>query len=166
MYKYKSVERAARKRYREKNAEVIRQKRREDYVDNRERRLEYVKRYYLEHREEKVRYAKIYRRKNAAAIRAKDKTRYFERYGISKSQFEELSRKQKFCCALCLQKRRLFVDHDHEYPRRSPSAVRGLLCGGCNVALGNLGDSVAGLRRAIAYLQRVRPFQTHKKEPV
>jgi hypothetical protein len=33
-------------------------------------------------------------------------------------------------------------------------AFRGWLCRGCNLSLGRLGDDVAGVRRAIAYLLR------------
>lgn len=41
------------------------------------------------------------------------------------------------------------IDHDHE-----TGAIRGLLCGNCNHALGKLGDDIATLRKAIAYLQK------------
>lgn len=43
------------------------------------------------------------------------------------------------------------VDHDHETGK-----VRGVLCRGCNGALGKFGDTVAGVRRALAYLERAR----------
>lgn len=41
------------------------------------------------------------------------------------------------------------VDHCHDTGR-----VRGMLCHGCNTALGKLGDNVAGLRRALEYLTK------------
>lgn len=49
-------------------------------------------------------------------------------------------------------KRELHLDHNHE-----TGAFRGWLCGRCNVGIGMLGDNVAGLQRAIAYLERVQP---------
>lgn len=47
------------------------------------------------------------------------------------------------------QKRTLCVDHDHETGR-----VRGLLCNRCNVALARFGDTIAGVRAALNYLER------------
>lgn len=44
---------------------------------------------------------------------------------------------------------RLNVDHDHETGR-----FRGWLCWTCNVGIGQLGDSIAGLQEAIRYLER------------
>lgn len=55
---------------------------------------------------------------------------------------------QNNCCAICKKARKLVVDHDHLTGR-----VRGLLCKGCNTALGVFGDSTVGLRQAIAYLE-------------
>jgi Recombination endonuclease VII len=43
----------------------------------------------------------------------------------------------------------LCLDHDHV-----TGAFRGWLCDGCNTGIGRLGDNVAGLARAIAYLER------------
>jgi len=40
------------------------------------------------------------------------------------------------------------IDHCHETGK-----IRGVLCNGCNVALGNLGDTVEGLEKAITYLK-------------
>jgi Recombination endonuclease VII len=33
-------------------------------------------------------------------------------------------------------------------------AIRGILCGACNTAIGNLGDNVEGVTRALYYLQK------------
>jgi len=167
VYREKNREEILKRRraFYKKNRSLLRNRRQTYYKANREKLLISVKSYYVKHRDEKLRYANEYRKKNAKLIHAKDKTRYFERYGITKSQFEGLAKRQNYLCALCSKKRRLFVDHDHDFPCRSSAAVRGLLCGGCNVALGNLGDNIAGLRRALAYLRSRRPFQTNKKEP-
>jgi hypothetical protein len=54
-------------------------------------------------------------------------------------------------CAICERPPRpdisLHVDHDHV-----SGAVRGLLCFRCNNALGDLGDDLQHLERAVAYL--------------
>lgn len=43
----------------------------------------------------------------------------------------------------------LHLDHCH-----TTGAFRGWLCGRCNLGIGNLGDSLPGVLRAAAYLQR------------
>jgi hypothetical protein len=50
-------------------------------------------------------------------------------------------------CELCHRPGRMQLDHDH-----ATGKFRGWLCGSCNCGLGKLGDDIAGLRRAIAYL--------------
>ena len=52
-------------------------------------------------------------------------------------------------CMACGKARKLVVDHCH-----TTGKIRGLICHGCNVGLGLLGDTVAGLERTIAYLKR------------
>ncbi len=98
-------------------------------------------------------------RKWARTHRAKINTsarnsRLIIQYGIDILQYEQLLLRQGMVCAICRgvckSGRRLAVDHDHR-----TGAVRGLLCGACNRAIGNLGDSVERLRRAIEYLEKV-----------
>lgn len=52
------------------------------------------------------------------------------------------------CCGRTDAKR-MCIDHDH-----LTGQVRGRLCVSCNTAIGKLGDNVAGLQRAIDYLER------------
>lgn len=51
-------------------------------------------------------------------------------------------------CALCRTRPIQCIDHDHKTGK-----VRGMLCSTCNKAIGMLGDGVAGLEAALAYLQ-------------
>lgn len=91
------------------------------------------------------------RRRPAGYKEAKEARRILLAYGITQEQYDEMVTRQKGVCAVCGHadaKRALSVDHDHETGR-----VRGLLCSGCNAAIGRLGDNVAGLRRALAYLE-------------
>lgn len=73
-------------------------------------------------------------------------------YNITIDEYQTLYDAQGGVCALCRLpeqiKTMLAVDHDHETGK-----VRGLLCFRCNTALGAFGDSVDGLKRAIAYLE-------------
>ena len=59
-------------------------------------------------------------------------------YGITSDQYDKLLEKQNFGCSVCETKspggksgKFFHVDHDHE-----TGEVRGLLCSGCNLALG------------------------------
>jgi hypothetical protein len=65
-------------------------------------------------------------------------------------QYQDMLSAQGGVCALCggvNPRVRLVVDHCHETGR-----IRGLLCTGCNVALGRLGDTPESLQRVLAYL--------------
>lgn len=76
-----------------------------------------------------------------------------QNYGLSADDIARLLEQQGGGCALCKTKKPggrydvFCVDHCHETGR-----VRGLLCNRCNVALGALGDNVAGLAAALAYV--------------
>lgn len=52
------------------------------------------------------------------------------------------------CCGR-KPKRALHLDHDHETGK-----FRGWLCNTCNTGIGGLGDTIAGLLRAMRYLRR------------
>ena len=81
-----------------------------------------------------------------------------KRFGITPADYDSMLASQSGGCALCGVKTpggrwaRFHVDHDHATGR-----VRGLLCHGCNVALGQLGDSAEGLLRAYQYVSEPTP---------
>jgi len=84
----------------------------------------YQKKYYQEHREEKVLKSKI---KDLANL-----------YGISKEQYDFMIENQGGKCAICKSswtKKGPTVDHDH-----ATGKVRGILCSNCNWALGLIHD--------------------------
>lgn len=68
------------------------------------------------------------------------------RYGLG---FDELAELDKGACEVCDVTENLHVDHDHE-----TGEVRGLLCQGCNTALGAVKDDLRRLVRLAAYLER------------
>ena len=80
------------------------------------------------------------------------------KYGITPDQFKQMFETQQGKCAICNEepktKRGLHVDHNHETGK-----VRGLLCHGCNVALGSFKEDIGLLNKAIEYL-RSRKWQT------
>lgn len=70
--------------------------------------------------------------------------------GLTTDDYDAMMKHQRGKCAICRKppkKRRLAVDHDHH-----TDEVRGLLCAGCNVALGMFEDDVDTLKAAIWYL--------------
>ena len=74
-------------------------------------------------------------------------------YKMTLGQFDELFIAQGGVCAICGlgpsgKRRHLTVDHDH-----TTGKVRALLCGPCNVALGNAKDNPKILRAAAEYVE-------------
>jgi hypothetical protein len=75
-------------------------------------------------------------------------------YGITVQEYDLLLNKQDNQCAICgteacMTGRVFAVDHNHD-----TGEVRGLLCGKCNIGLGQFSDNPALLVRAAAYLER------------
>lgn len=79
-------------------------------------------------------------------------------YKITLDQYLDLEQLQAGLCAICQQPEAnttaktklgsLAVDHNHKTGK-----VRGLLCKGCNMALGNMKESPERLRAAAIYLE-------------
>ena len=83
------------------------------------------------------------------------------RFGITEEDYLRMLDEQGGRCAICGTDTPgtsgvFAVDHDHE-----TGAVRGLLCRGCNIGIGNLGDDIGRLESAIAYLARSRVAPDH-----
>jgi hypothetical protein len=82
----------------------------------------------------------------------KQATRVKAMYGISPEEYIEMHKEQDGKCAICetkpTTKRGLHLDHNH-----TTGQVRGLLCHGCNVALGSFKENTDLLSKAIEYLR-------------
>lgn len=95
--------------------------------------------------------AKIWYEENKERTRSTQLQRH---YGITLEEYNELLKKQNNCCAICgdsPRKKSFSVDHDH-----ITGKVRGLLCRGCNVGIGNLKDDPELLEKAIKYIENYR----------
>jgi hypothetical protein len=88
-------------------------------------------------------------------------------YGMSVESFDGMLERQDGKCAVCRvslmvedrEDRAAHVDHDHSCcpgPQSCGDCVRGILCRGCNLMLGNAHDDPSRLRAAADYLDRVR----------
>lgn len=79
------------------------------------------------------------------------RSNYKTHFGISIDDYNEILLSQNGRCAICGKEpngRLLSVDHDHVAGK-----VRGLLCHGCNVGIGYLGDNPDRLRLAADYIE-------------
>jgi hypothetical protein len=76
----------------------------------------------------------------------------YERYGLTKEQYEALYKAQGGVCYICRRatgrRKKLAVDHDH-----ASGFVRGLLCSPCNGMLAHARDNVEMFHRAASYLE-------------
>ena len=76
------------------------------------------------------------RQENLDRVRESERRHQLRRYGLTIEQYDQMVEDQDGCCAICGgEVDRLRVDHDHE-----TGGVRGLLCHGCNTALGLMAD--------------------------
>lgn len=113
-------------------------------------------------REGRIAYLRAHRRENPDLYREKELRRNF---GMTLSEYREVENDQFGVCAICGKGETterdgellwLAVDHDHD-----TNENRGLLCIGCNTALGKFNDDPRLLRSAVAYLE-----SKNKREPV
>lgn len=114
-----------------------------------------------------VQRSREYVQRNQEKRKAYEKQNNLKRYyGLTQEQFDMLFAKQDGRCAICGRKpegnvqKAICVDHDH-----ATNAVRGLLCGDCNKALGLFNDDVNLLQQAIQYLQNHTQYSVSASEP-
>lgn len=79
-----------------------------------------------------------------------------QKYGLSIETIDEMKQKRNNKCDICGKQEKdpsdLNVDHCHK-----TDITRGILCHLCNVGLGQIGESVENLARAVAYLESTSP---------
>jgi hypothetical protein len=81
------------------------------------------------------------------------KNRLNSRYGLTIEQYNMLLQQTNGICPICLTEfsgfnHRAVVDHCHTTGR-----VRGILCNGCNAAIGFLKDDTKVVQRALKWLE-------------
>lgn len=124
---------------------------------------EYSRKRYSESAAGQQEYARNWYRQYAQ--RSRDN--YLKRhYAMSLDQYNEILQRQGGTCIICFQTcktgRSLSTDHDHACCPGSKSCgkcIRGLLCRGCNLAIGYMEDDPDRLRAAADYLEACRRQQ-------
>lgn len=96
------------------------------------------------------------KRQTDPALRARDartkRLNALKKIGLDEQKLESLIVLQNGKCAICQRplsrnRRAVHIDHDH-----TTGCARGVLCSRCNNGLGMLGDDLAGIEQARAYL--------------
>jgi hypothetical protein len=78
-----------------------------------------------------------------------------KKYGLNENEYNNFLKKYKNKCAVCLtNKTKLCVDHCHKSGK-----IRGILCTNCNVALGQVNDSIKILSKLINYLNEYKTYK-------
>jgi hypothetical protein len=81
----------------------------------------------------------------------------YQRYGLTKQDWDRLYIAQGGKCAICKKAPVWAVDHCHK-----TGAVRGLLCGGCNVKLIGL-ERDQWMKAALEYLETTKPIRRFRR---
>lgn len=145
------------KKWRDSNLEKAREVSKNSYAKNPEPNKIRANEWYYKNHARQLEYNKNRRLNNPRKLKS-DKLK--SSFGITIEQYEAISDRQNHCCAICgtpqaEQRRKMAVDHDH-----ITGKVRALLCGNCNVGLGNFKDSEQILTKAIKYLYDHRTHKT------
>lgn len=103
---------------------------------------------------------RLHRRRHSPELRQIDNMQrmnrlLFQKYGITRDQYNDLFNKQNGKCAICGREQKelnsaLAVDHCHKTGK-----VRGLLCGNCNASLGLLFESLQTIENLKQYVINV-----------
>lgn len=108
--------------------------------------------YSLENRESINQKSKDYRKQFPVIV---ENTKLKTRYGITIEDRERKLQEQDYKCAICgfefdylTKARKPYIDHSH-----LTNQVRGILCQGCNLALGGFKDSIESCLKAAEYLK-------------
>jgi hypothetical protein len=154
---YSPKQQAAKRRYYEKNKELVKARATARRLANPEAGREARKRWYDENPEQRRKLAIDYYRKNRIEILARRAVQRrasgeITTKGRRYRGLPEPTRPQPTHCELDgrpLEPGKVHLDHDH-----NTGAFRGWLCNRCNLALGHFGDSIADLELGIAYLRK------------
>jgi hypothetical protein len=98
---------------------------------------------------------KYEKHKGYVKLNDKEYKRAHRRHHLTDEQFNYMIELYDGLCWSCQENLAQNIDHDHSCcpgPYSCGDCVRGLLCAGCNTAIGHVGDSVDRLQKLIVYL--------------
>jgi len=145
--------------YRKKNAEKILQFAKKRYWSDPEKARAKHNQWRAENTQKALSATLRWRRMNPESYRiSARKSELKRRHGITLEEYDRMFQEQRGRCQICKNKGAgtskyypLDIDHCH-----LTGKIRGLLCGLCNRGIGQLKDSPAILRAAVAYLEKAR----------
>lgn len=102
------------------------------------------------HQEDRRDYHAQYRAKNPERIKILQLKARLKRFGLTVEKYMVMLESQEMACAICKGTfgHLLCVDHDHRTGK-----IRGLLCHGCNLIVGNSKENPLTLERAAQYIK-------------
>jgi len=153
--KNKEARAAWNKAYRAKNKDRIKAYEKAYNEENKEAKRVYNKAYRAKNKDRIKAYLKAYNEENKEAKQAYDKAYHvLRKHGITLEEKERMKQEQENKCKIChqdfLADVEPHVDHCH-----TTGEIRGLLCQGCNIGLGQFKDNPVALAKAIEYLKEV-----------
>jgi hypothetical protein len=124
---------------------------REYYLKNKDRINAKNKEYQEKNKDRISKQRKEFYKKNSDRLK---EIKMMRVYGIGMEDFARLLNNQNNACAVCKTKNPIgngfCVDHDHK-----TGVIRGILCPGCNTAIGLMRDDPQILQSAISYLEQI-----------
>lgn len=124
------------------------------YTANPEKSKALRKRYSVKNPNYQTEWARKNPEKRKAIMQRFTAKKKYARYGLTNSEYEAIIASQGCKCAICIRpfgtgQSAPHVDHDHRIGN-----VRGILCQGCNVAIGFFYDNPDSCESAARYLRK------------
>jgi hypothetical protein len=141
---------AYRKAYYEKNKEKLKAQKREWHRKNARGQRKKALAYYYANKDRQLAKNREWQAANPDRVKEIREARQARGYGLDLKTYRKM---KKSPCAICGKKvpGKMHIDHCHKTGK-----VRGRLCHWCNLAIGNMKDNPALLRKAANYLEAHR----------